>query len=357
MTLNSMSRSRSWRRILRRSATESPRWSETIAVSTAERTSTSSATWACLASVGIVPPFLAGAACAVDPCCVSRAGVRALIAQRRWTEVRPTLPRRARRRPPLVAGPSAISVRSVRPHRARRRGARQGASDATLSLAERSSVAVGPDGATSRTRRGPCRQAAALARRPGTSTRMPGPMVAATVRLLKYWPLASLGRARLTASVSAARLSSSCSGSKLARAERDVDDTALVDLELHAATLDLADGARQVERDRARLGVRHEPAPAEDAAELADLAHHVGGRERDVELEPARLDALDEVVAADLVGAGAARLLGLVALGEDRDPHDLAGAVRQDDRAAHHLVGVAGVDAEADVRLDATGRT
>ena len=82
------------------------------------------------------------------------------------------------------------------------------------------------------------------------------------------------------------------------------------------------------------------------------MAHHVGRREGDVELEPAGFDPLDEVVATDLVGTGAQRFLGLLALGEDRDPDGLARAVRQDDRAADHLVGVARVDAEAEVGLD-----
>ena len=70
-----------------------------------------------------------------------------------------------------------------------------------------------------------------------------------------------------------------------------------------------------------------------------------GVGEGDVELEPARFDLLDQVLGADLVGAGAERLLGLLALGEHRDPDLLAGAVGQDDRAPDHLVGVAGVDA------------
>ena len=105
------------------------------------------------------------------------------------------------------------------------------------------------------------------------------------------------------------------------------------------------------------LRVRHQAAPAEDLAEPADHAHRVGRRERDVELEPAGLDLLDQVLAADLVGAGAERLLGLLALGEDGDPDDLARAVRQDDRAADHLVGVARVDAEPEVGLDRSRRT
>ena len=50
--------------------------------------------------------------------------------------------------------------------------------------------------------------------------------------------------------------------------------------------------------------------------------------------------------------APAEGLLALVALGEDDHADRLAGAVRQDDGAAHHLVGVARVDAEADVGLD-----
>ena len=135
-------------------------------------------------------------------------------------------------------------------------------------------------------------------------------------------------------------------------ADRDVDDRALVDLELDAAALDLLDRPLEVERDRAGLRVRHQAAPAEDLAEPADQAHRVRRRERDVEVEPAGLDLLGEVLAADLVGAGAERLLGLVALGEDGDADDLAGAVRQDDRAADHLVGVARVDAEPEVGLD-----
>ena len=79
----------------------------------------------------------------------------------------------------------------------------------------------------------------------------------------------------------------------------------------------------------------------------------VSGRgEGHVELEPAGFDLLDQVLRADLVGAGAERLLGLLALGEDRDADLLAGAVGQDDRAADHLVGVARVDPEAEVDLD-----
>ena len=43
----------------------------------------------------------------------------------------------------------------------------------------------------------------------------------------------------------------------------------------------------------------------------------------------------------------------LLALREDEDAHRLAGAVRQHDRAAHHLVGVPRIDAEVHREVDA----
>src|SRR5262249_38223035 len=52
------------------------------------------------------------------------------------------------------------------------------------------------------------------------------------------------------------------------------------------------------------------------------------------------------------VGACVLRFARLVAFGEDGDTHVLAGAVRQHDRPAQLLVGVADVQAEPEVHLD-----
>ncbi len=49
-----------------------------------------------------------------------------------------------------------------------------------------------------------------------------------------------------------------------------------------------------------------------------------------VEFEPAALNLRDEVVATDVVGACLARDPLRLALGEDENADDLAGAVRQD---------------------------
>src|SRR5207248_3826669 len=66
----------------------------------------------------------------------------------------------------------------------------------------------------------------------------------------------------------------------------------------------------------------------------------------------AALDLRREVGAADDVGAGLLRLARLVALGEDGDPDVSAGAVREHERPAELLVGMADVEAEPEVHLD-----
>ena len=60
-----------------------------------------------------------------------------------------------------------------------------------------------------------------------------------------------------------------------------------------------------------------------------------------------------QIVGTDDVGARVASLLGGLAGGEHRDADVLAGARRQGDGAADHLVGLAWVDAEADGDVDA----
>ena len=58
------------------------------------------------------------------------------------------------------------------------------------------------------------------------------------------------------------------------------------------------------------------------------------------------------VVAAGEVGAGLLGLALLVALGEHEHAHRLTGAVREDERAADHLVGVLGIDSQANGEVD-----
>jgi hypothetical protein len=98
------------------------------------------------------------------------------------------------------------------------------------------------------------------------------------------------------------------------------------------------------------FGIR--PRGPEHLAEPADAAHHVGRRHHGVEVHPAAEDLLDDVVAADEIGAGVAGFLLLVGAGDHQHPLALAEPVGQHHRAAHHLVGVFGIDAEAHCHLD-----
>jgi hypothetical protein len=100
-----------------------------------------------------------------------------------------------------------------------------------------------------------------------------------------------------------------------------MDVAGLVHLELDLTCLDLPDGPADVERDGPDLGVRHEPAGSQDLPEPPDLAHEIRGRDRGVELEPATLDPLDQVLGADHVRSGLARFPLLLALREDDHAH------------------------------------
>src|SRR5689334_15763022 len=135
-------------------------------------------------------------------------------------------------------------------------------------------------------------------------------------------------------------------------ADGHVDDRGAVGAVLDLAGLGLLDGLADVHRDRADLRVRHLALRAEDAAEAADHRHHVGRRDRDVEVREAFLDARRQVLGADDVRAGLLGLARLVALREDGDLDVLAEPVRERDRAAQLLVRVADVQACADVDLD-----
>src|SRR6185437_13363831 len=135
-------------------------------------------------------------------------------------------------------------------------------------------------------------------------------------------------------------------------ADRNVDDPRAIGAVLDLAGLDVGHRLRDVEGDRPGLRARHLALRAEDPAEAADGAHHVGRGDRDVEVGEALLHLGGQVVAADEVRAGVLGLLGLLTLREHRHRDGAAGAVRQEERAAQLLVGMADVHAETQVHLD-----
>src|SRR5262249_1984894 len=88
------------------------------------------------------------------------------------------------------------------------------------------------------------------------------------------------------------------------------------------------------------------------AAGLADERHGVRGRDGGLEFDVALQDLVDQVLRADHVRAGLARLARLVARGEGGHANALARAVRQGDGAAHHLIGLSRVDPQPHRHLD-----
>ena len=184
------------------------------------------------------------------------------------------------------------------------------------------------------------------------TTRMPGLMVAEMVTERMYVPLAAAGLTVRRWFRNVLMFSSSWSSVKFSLPTGGGDVAPLVVAELDLARLELADRRGDVGRDGPRAGRRHQPARAEQPAERADDAHHVGRGQGDVEVQEPPLDPGGQVVAPDDVGAGGRRLLGVLALGEDGHPHALADPVGQGDRAADVLVALAGVDPEVGRDLD-----
>ena len=126
----------------------------------------------------------------------------------------------------------------------------------------------------------------------------------------------------------------------------------LVDAEVDLAAFDIGDGLSHIRGDGAGLGVGHQATRAQHAGDPAHLGHLVGGGDRGVEVQEAALDFLDQIVTAHDVGAGGEGLLGLLAHREHRDTGGLAGAVRQADGATHHLIGLTGINTQADRDLN-----
>src|SRR5262245_47947975 len=135
-------------------------------------------------------------------------------------------------------------------------------------------------------------------------------------------------------------------GRERGAADRALHDAGLVGAELHLAGARVLDRARHVRRHRADLRVGHQAARAEDLAERADHAHRFRRGDHHVEIDLARLHLLRQVFHADQVGARGLRRLRLVARGEHREAHLLAGARGQNHRTAHRLLALLRVDAE-----------
>ncbi len=120
------------------------------------------------------------------------------------------------------------------------------------------------------------------------------------------------------------------------------------------ARLELLDGLADFGGDGSRLRVRHQAPRAQDRAQPSHVGHHVGSGDGDVEVEGASCSELfGQLFTADHVGARRLGGSGVLALGEHEHADGLARAVGQTHRPADELVGLAGIDAQLEDRVDA----
>jgi len=94
------------------------------------------------------------------------------------------------------------------------------------------------------------------------------------------------------------------------------------------------------------------PRGPRNLAEATDERHHVRGGDATIEVDLAALDDFQQVFGADDVCTGSLGFVSLDATGEHSNANVSAGAVRQVDDAANHLVGVTRVNAEVHGDLD-----
>src|SRR5699024_354525 len=82
-----------------------------------------------------------------------------------------------------------------------------------------------------------------------------------------------------------------------------VHDSGFIHAEFYTSCLHIRNGFGDVERNGSNAWVGHQSARSEDATEATDGSHHIWGCDRGIEVEPAVLDLLCEVIVSDKVGA------------------------------------------------------
>src|SRR5207237_6029531 len=134
---------------------------------------------------------------------------------------------------------------------------------------------------------------------------------------------------------------------KTGLADGRVDYPRFIDAELHFTGFDFVERFHHVHSNGAGLRIGHQATRAEHLAEFANRTHHVRGRDYSVEIGPAfRLDLIDHIFAADKIRPRLSGLAQFIAAGDYQHLFGLAKPIGHDHGAAHHLIGMLGVDAE-----------
>ena len=131
-----------------------------------------------------------------------------------------------------------------------------------------------------------------------------------------------------------------------------MNDACWVIAKLHLARFVLANCSGDVGRDGACTWAGHQSAWPEHFAQRPDEPHHVGGCDAYIEIGPALLDLLGQVVGSHVFGAGRVGILGQIASGKHNHAFRLANAMRQNNRAADDLIRLLRVNSKPKVNLN-----
>ena len=171
--------------------------------------------------------------------------------------------------------------------------------------------------------------------------------------LRRYVPFAVDGFARTSALMSAFAFSASALLGERDLADAGVDDARLLDAVLDLAALRFArrpSSTSNVTVPTLGFGMRPRGPRTRPSLPTAPIMSGVA-MTRSKSMKPSDTFCHQSSLPAKSAPASSASLL-LLALGEDEHAHRLTGAVREDERAADHLVGVLGIDAQANGEVD-----
>ena len=125
-----------------------------------------------------------------------------------------------------------------------------------------------------------------------------------------------------------------------------------VNAEVNLTALDVCNSLCNIHGHGTGLGVRHQVTGTQDLTQAADLAHHVGGCNRCVEVGPAASDLCDQLVGTNVVSASCLSLSSLGACCDNDHASGLTGAVGQVHGTANHLVCLTGVNGQTHCNLN-----
>src|SRR5579884_2808011 len=125
-----------------------------------------------------------------------------------------------------------------------------------------------------------------------------------------------------------------------------VNDTCFIHAKLYLACFGLLDRFGDLSGYCTGFRVWHESARSQNFSEPAHRAHHIGGCNHRIEVEPVFiLDAIDDFFATGEIGPGFERLSNLISGSDHQNSLGFAQTVGQNHGTAHHLIGMFRIDA------------